>query len=198
MKRRDFLKNSIPAAAILPAVVDGYSVKAFSNDSPLMQALLNPLIDTDHVLVIVQLNGGNDGLNMVIPISNYADYFNARPNVAIAQNRILPLTNYNLSGLHPGMTGLQALYNDGKLNIVQAVGYPSPNFSHFRATDIWMSGSSSNEVINSGWAGRYLNTEYPNYPSGYPNTTMPDPLAVQIGSITSLALQGPSLQMFRL
>ena len=73
MKRRDFLKNSIPAAAILPAVVDGYSVKAFSNDSPLMQALLNPLIDTDHVLVIVQLNGGNDGLNMVIPISNYAD-----------------------------------------------------------------------------------------------------------------------------
>jgi uncharacterized protein (DUF1501 family) len=195
MKRRDFLKNSIPAAAILPAVVDGYSVKAFSNDSPLMQALMNPLIDTDHVLVIVQLNGGNDGLNMVIPISNYGDYFNARSNVAIAQNRILPLTNYNLSGLHPSMTGLQALYNDGKLNIVQAVGYPSPNFSHFRATDIWMSGSSSNEVINSGWAGRYLNTEYPNYPSGYPNTTMPDPLAVQIGSITSLALQGPSVSM---
>ena len=73
MKRRDFLRNTVPAAAILPAVVDGYSIKAFANDSPLMQALMNPLIETDHVLVIVQLNGGNDGLNMVVPISNYAN-----------------------------------------------------------------------------------------------------------------------------
>ena len=118
MKRRDFLKNSIPAATVLPAVVDGYAVKAFSNESPLMQALMNPLIETDHVLVIVQLNGGNDGLNTVIPISTYSNYFNARSNVAIAQNRILPLTNYTLSGLHPSMTGLQTLYNEGKFNIV--------------------------------------------------------------------------------
>jgi uncharacterized protein (DUF1501 family) len=195
MKRRNFLKNSVSAAAVLPAIVDGYSVKAFSNESPLMQALMNPTIDTDHVLVIIQLNGGNDGLNMVIPISTYNDYFNARSNVAIAQNRILSLTNYSQTGLHPSMTGLQTLYSEGKLNIVQAVGYPTPSFSHFRATDIWMSGSSSTDVVNSGWAGRYLNTEYPNYPVGYPNTTMPDPLAIQIGSITSLTLQGPSISM---
>jgi uncharacterized protein (DUF1501 family) len=194
MKRRDFLKNTVPAA-VLPAIVDGYSVKAFSNDSPLMRALMNPMIDTDHVLVIIQLSGGNDGLNMVIPISTYSDYYNARTNVAIPQNSILSLTNYSLSGLHPAMTGLQALYNEGKLNIVQAVGYPTPNFSHFRATDIWMSGSSSTDVVNSGWAGRYLNTEYTNYPIGYPNNTMPDPLAIQIGSITSLTLQGPSVSM---
>lgn len=195
MRRRDFLKNSIPAAVVLPAVVDGYAVKAFSNESPLMQALMNPQIDTDHVLVIVQLNGGNDGLNMVIPISTYGDYYNARSNVAIPQNRILPLANVTQTGLHPSMTGMQALYNEGKLNVIQAVGYPSPNFSHFRATDIWMSASSSSEVVSSGWAGRYLNTEYPNFPNGYPNTTMPDPLAIQIGSITSLALQGPSVSM---
>ncbi len=69
------------------------------------------------------------------------------------------------------MTGMQAMYNEGKLNIVQAVGYPSPNFSHFRATDIWMSGSSSDQILTTGWAGRYLNTEYPNYPQGYPNAT---------------------------
>jgi len=195
MKRRTFLKNSIPAAALVPAIIDGYSVKAFSNNSPLLQALMHPTIDTDHVLVIVQLSGGNDGLNMVIPISTYSNYYNARSNIAIAQNRILPLNGYSLSGLHPSMTGLQALYNDGKLNIVQAVGYPIPNFSHFRATDIWMSGSSSSDDINSGWAGRYLNTEYPNFPTGYPNNTMPDPLAIQIGSITSLTLQGPSVSM---
>ena len=75
MKRRDFFKKTIPAAALLPAIVDGYSVKAFTPNSLLMQALLNPQIETDHVLVIVQLNGGNDGLNMVIPISNYSAYY---------------------------------------------------------------------------------------------------------------------------
>ena len=195
MRRREFLKNTLPAAAVLPAVVDGYSVKAFNSNSPLMQALMNPAIETDHVLVIVQLSGGNDGLNMVIPISTYSDYYNARSNVAIAEAKILPLAGYAQTGLHPAMTGMQKMYNDGKLNIVQSVGYPSPNFSHFRATDIWMSGSASEEVVNTGWAGRYLNTEYPNYPEGYPNATMPDPLAIQIGSITSLTLQGPAMNM---
>lgn len=195
MRRRDFLRNAMPAAAVLPAVVDGYTVKAFAADSPLLQALMNPTTDTDHVLVIVQLSGGNDGLNMVIPISNYSSYYNARSNVAIAENRILRLDGYANTGLHPAMTGMQSLYNEGKLNIVQAVGYPSPNFSHFRATDIWMSGSSSDEVVNTGWTGRYLNTEYPNFPEGYPNETMPDPLAIQIGSLTSLTLQGPAMNM---
>ncbi len=195
MKRRDFLRHTVPAAAVIPAVVDGYAVKAFNQNSPLMQALLNPAIDTDHVLVIVQLSGGNDGLNTVIPISNYSAYYNARSNVAIPQNRILPLNGNAATGLHPSMTGLQTLFNEQKLNIIQSVGYPSPNFSHFRATDIWMSGSSSDQVVNSGWVGRYLNTEYPNYPEGYPNSTMPDPLAIQIGSVTSLSLQGPNMNM---
>ncbi|MFT3676697.1 MAG: DUF1501 domain-containing protein [Chitinophagaceae bacterium] len=195
MRRRDFLRNSLPAAALLPAVVDGYSVKAFHANSPLLQALMNPPVETDHVLVIIQLSGGNDGLNMVIPLADYSNYYNARSNVAIAENRILRLNGYEKTGLHPAMTGLQTLYNNEQLNIVQAVGYPTPNFSHFRATDIWMSGSASDEVINTGWTGRYLNTEYPNYPDGYPNATMPDPLAIQIGSITSLTLQGPSINM---
>ncbi|MET0637009.1 MAG: DUF1501 domain-containing protein [Chitinophagaceae bacterium] len=195
MRRRDFLRNSIPAAAVLPAVVDGYSVKAFNGESPLLRALMNPAIETDHVLVIVQLSGGNDGLNMVIPISTYNDYYSARSNVAIAEAAILRLNEYDATGLHPAMTGLQTLYNEDKLNIIQAVGYPSPNFSHFRATDIWMSGSASDQVVNTGWAGRYLNTEYPNYPEGYPNETMADPLAIQIGSVTSLTLQGPAMNM---
>jgi uncharacterized protein (DUF1501 family) len=195
MRRRSFLKNAVPAASILPAMIDGYAVKAFHANSPLMQALMNPAIDTDHVLVIIQLSGGNDGLNMVIPISTYSDYYNARSNVAIAQNRILGLEGFAQTGLHPAMTGMQTLFNEEKLNIIQAVGYPQPNFSHFRATDIWMSGSDSEEVINTGWAGRYLNTEYPNFPEGYPNATMPDPLAVQIGSIASLTLQGPAINM---
>ena len=195
MKRRDFLKRSIPAATVIPALLEGYSVRAFTGHSSLMQSLMLPPVDTDHVLVIVQLNGGNDGLNTVIPLSNYSAYYNARTNIAIPQNRVLALDSYTQAGLHPGMTGFQALYNEGKLAIVQAVGYPAPNFSHFRATDIWMSASDSNTVLSTGWGGRYLNVEYPNYPNGYPNSTMPDPLAIQIGSVTSLTCQGPVVNM---
>jgi uncharacterized protein (DUF1501 family) len=195
MKRRVFLRNSIPAAAIFPAIVDGYSAKAFTGNSPLLMALLNPNIDTDHVLVIVQLNGGNDGLNTVIPIESYGNYYNARQNIAIPQSKILSLTGINKTGFHPAMTGMQTLFNEGKLTVVQSAGYAAPNFSHFRATDIWMSGSDANTVVNSGWAGRYLNAEYPGFPNGYPNSSMPDPLAIQIGSVTSLSLQGPSSSM---
>lgn len=195
MKRRDFFRQTLPASVTLPALLNGFSVKAFTAQHPLVQALSGNTTDTDKVLVLIQLNGGNDGLNMVIPIEYYANYTNARTNIAIPLNRVLPLNGSNTTGLHPSMTGLQGLYNDGKLSIVQAVGYPSPNFSHFRATDIWMTASDSSQVLQSGWAGRYLNVEYPNFPNGYPNTQMPDPLAIQIGSLTSLTLQGPSVNM---
>ena len=193
MKRRDFLRTTVPAT-VLPAMLGGYSVKAFAEGSGL-SGMFGMGTNTDHVLVLVQLNGGNDGLNMVIPLDQYSNYYNARTNIAIPQASVLKLNDYTKSGLHPSMTGLQSMYNDGKLSIVQAVGYPTPNFSHFRATDIWMSASGSTEYVNSGWAGRYLNYEYPNFPNGYPNATMPDPLAIQIGSITSLTLQGPAVSM---
>jgi uncharacterized protein (DUF1501 family) len=177
-----------------PSVINGFSVRPVS-PSPFLNELLGFATETDHVLIVIQLSGGNDGLNMVLPRDNYSAYYNARANIAIPETKILPLNGNANTGLHPAMTGLQALYNDGKLSIVQAVGYPNPNFSHFRATDIWMSATDSNQVVNSGWNGRYLNEEYPNFPTGYPNTTMPDPLAIQIGSVTSLALQGPAFNM---
>ena len=191
MKRRDFLRTSVPAV-VLPTVINGFSVKAFGAESPLAQ-LLNGSTPNDHVLVIVQLSGGNDGLNTVIPIENYSNYFNARSNIAIPENRILQLTAK--TGLNPAMTGMKALFDEGKLSVVQAAGYPTPNFSHFRATDIWMSASDSNQVIINGWGGRYLNYDYPNFPIGYPNNTMPDPLGIQIGSTTSLTFQGPAVSM---
>lgn len=193
MKRRDFLRTTLPAA-VLPSVINGFSLKSFAADSPLAQ-LLGGGTDNDHVLVIVQLQGGNDGLNMVVPIEGYSNYFNARSNVAIAESKILKLEGNAKTGLHPSMKGLQTLYNDGKLGIVQSVGYPQPNFSHFRATDIWMTASASNQVVNNGWGGRYLDYEYPNFPNGYPNSSMPDPLGIQIGSVTSLMFQGPAVSM---
>ena len=195
MKRRDFLQKSIPAATLLPALINGYSVKAFGAESPLVQALMQGITDTDHVLVIIQLAGGNDGLNMVIPVSTYSSYYNARTNIAIPQNRILSLSGSSITGLHPAMTGMQNIFNNGNMKVIQAVGYPQPNFSHFRATDIWMSASNSDQEVFNGWTGRYLNYEYPNFPTGYPNTSMPDPLAIQIGSTTTLTTQGPVVNM---
>lgn len=194
MQRRDFLKKTIPAVSLVHGAINGYSVRAFAA-SPLLQSILSADKETDHVLVIVQLSGGNDGLNTVIPLDNYSNYYNARTNIAIPEAKVLKLDNYPHAGLHPSMSGMQSLYNEGKLSVVQAVGYPSPNFSHFRATDIWMTGADTNQVLNTGWAGRYLNLEYPNFPVGYPNATMTDPLAIQIGSVTTLTCQGPVVNM---
>lgn len=195
MKRRDFLRQNLPTAIALPAIFNGFSIKALSNESPLFSALMLPTTDTDNVLVLIQLTGGNDGLNTIIPLEYYGNYFNARQNVAIPENKVLSLSGSNKIGLHPAMTGMQSMFNEGKVSIIQSAGYPSPNFSHFRATDIWMSASESNTFLQSGWMGRYLNYEYPNFPNGYPNSTMTDPLAIQIGSVTSFVLQGPSSTM---
>ncbi len=183
MKRRDFIQQSL-VGAILPTFLNGFSVQAMGLASP-------EAIGDDNVLVIIQLNGGNDGLNTVIPIEKYAAYSNARGTIAIPEAKALSLTGQTKIKLHPSMTGLQSLYNDGKAAIIQGVGYPNPNFSHFRATDIWNSGSEADQVITSGWAGRYLSFKYPNFPNGYPNADTTDPLAIQIGSAMSMTLQGP-------
>ncbi len=194
MKRRDFLRNLAPAGIVFPSLLNGFTVKAFA-ESPLVASLTQAPTETDHVLVIIQLNGGNDGLNTVIPFDQYDRLANARSNILLPRNKILKLDGTTFTGLHPTMTGLQTLFNEEKLQIIQSVGYPQPNFSHFRATDIWMSASDSNQFVNSGWAGRYLAEEYEGFPMGYPNTVMPDPLAIQIGSFVSPAMQGPSVNM---
>lgn len=93
------------------------------------------------------------------------------------------------------MSNIQRLFNDGKITIVQAVSYPNPNFSHFRATDIWLSGSDSDKMLETGWTGRYLEQEFPGFPTGYPNSNMTDPLGIQVGGIVSPALQGSVTSM---
>jgi uncharacterized protein (DUF1501 family) len=188
MQRRNFLKQTIQGA-ILPSLFSGLSVKAFGN-SAFLQALGG--VDNDHVLVLIQLSGGNDGLNTIIPLEFYSDYNRIRPNIAIPEARVLPLNNNLKSGLHPSMTGMQQLYNDEKLCAIQAVGYPSANGSHFRSMDIWLTGADAEQYLSTGWAGRYLNNLYPNYPAGFPNEAMPDPLALQIGSVLSPVFLSPT------
>lgn len=193
MKRKDFLRQTVPAVA-LPAIFGSFSVKAFGA-SPLLESLLRSSGSSDHVLVLIQLSGGNDGLNTVIPLDQYSVLSACRSNLLIPQAQTLNLTGLSNTALHPSMAGMQSLFNDGKMNIVQGVSYPSPNLSHFRATDIWLTASDSQQNLNTGWAGRYLNYEYPNYPTGYPNPTVPDPLAIQIGSTLSTGFQGPTCGM---
>jgi uncharacterized protein (DUF1501 family) len=192
MQRRKFLKGYLPAGMMIPSFVNGMGFRAFESGHTFLNNMLLPAGDNDRVFVVIQLNGGNDGLNTVIPLDQFSKYVNARKNIYIDEQKVLKLNGVNNVGLHPAMTGMRDLFNQGKLHIVQSVGYPQPNFSHFRATDIWMSASNSNQVLNTGWLGRFLDEVYPGFPSGYPNTTMPDPLAIQIGSVTSLALQGPT------
>jgi uncharacterized protein (DUF1501 family) len=179
----------IPASAIFPSLVNGFTVKAFGA-AGFFESLAGAA-DNDHVFVVIQLAGGNDGLNTVVPLVNYGDYMNLRQNIAIPEDKVLPLSGYSKSGLHPAMTGMQQMYNNDQLAILYSVGYPEPNQSHFRSTDIWLTGADSDQYLTTGWAGRFLSTTYENFPVGYPNATMPDPLAIQIGSIISTSFMGP-------
>jgi len=191
MKRREFLTRAVPAAT-LPLMMGGLSFKAYGR-SPILEALVSSTAENDRVLVVIQLNGGNDGLNTVIPLDQYAALTAARNNILIPRSQVLQLTG--VTGLHPSMTGARALFDMSKLAVVQAVSYPNPNFSHFRATDIWLTAVDSTQILDTGWMGRFLDDEYPDYPNSYPNTVMPDPLAIQIGSIVSSGLQGPTVTM---
>jgi uncharacterized protein (DUF1501 family) len=193
MERRTFLKNSGKVIA-LGSVIPGFIFSALPSNSA-FGALLSGAQENDNVLVLIQLNGGNDGLNTIIPIDQYSALSKARSNILIPENKILKLKGNNETGLHPSMTELQTLFNEDRFSIIQNVGYPNQNFSHFRSTDIWMSGSDSNEVLNTGWLGRTLNHEFPNFPNGFPNTEMPDPLAIQIGFSVSTVFQGPTVPM---
>ena len=182
MKRRDFLKKTGMASLSLPFVSNGFS----------MQAVSKKLFDysksaEDRVLVLIRMNGGNDGLNMVFPVDQYANLLVQRPNILIPQNQLLSLTN--AVALHPKMTGMQQLFDQGKLSVIQNVGYPEPNRSHFRSSDIWSTGSLDASQT-SGWLGRYFDSMYPNFPEDYPNLNFPDPFAISMGSEVSTTCQG--------
>jgi len=184
MKRRSFLKYTSQAIA-LPLLLNGQRLSAV-NQAALMRAI-NP--ENDRILVLVRLNGGNDGLNTIIPLDQYDQLAQVRNNILLPENSLLPLTDTN--ALHPNMVGVQQLYNDGLAGIIQSVGYPDQNRSHFRSTDIWTSGSPSNENWNTGWLGRYLDEYHPGFPDEYPNSDYSDPFAINMGSsIVSNTCQG--------
>lgn len=194
MKRRTFLKNTTLAGAALPHFVPGFGSELLSI-SPWARTLANMANEYDRALVLIRLDGGNDGLNTIVPMTQYAKLNRVRPQVILPEGSLLPLGDRNDLRLHPAMTGMLDLYNEGRMKIIQSVGYPQQNFSHFRSSDIWMTGADADEVLSTGWAGRYLHHEYPGYPADYPNENMPDPLSLEIGATLSLTLQGPFTSM---
>lgn len=182
MKRRNFVKSLALASAGTPILLNELKI----------QSIAKKLFDVpksleDRVLVIIRLNGGNDGLSTVIPRDQYANLTIQRSNVLIPEASVLPLTTE--VGLHPVMTGMQSMYNNGKLGIIQNVGYPEQNRSHFRSMDIWSSGLIDAQAT-TGWLGRDFDTHYTNYPADYPNATYPDPFAISMGYEVSSTCQG--------
>lgn len=166
--------------------MNGLPIHAFGQES----AIHKTRNSNGKILVLVRMNGGNDGLNTVIPLDKYAELTAARADILIPSNQVLSLTGNPTTGLHPAMTAMQNMYNNGKLNIVQGVSYPNPSYSHFRATDIYSSASDASLFVNTGWIGRFIDNQFPGAPTAYPNTSFTDPLSIEIGSMASSVLVG--------
>ena len=179
--------------ALLP-MINGLPLGVFSSAGPLA-ALLADSNKSNRALVIILLDGGNDGLNTIIPLDQYSKLYEARRNVLIDEQKVLPLYNSTITGMHPAMAAVQKMYNEKNATIIQGVGYPNPIFSHFRASDMLLTGTDSIVVEKTGWLGRLIHQDFPSFPTGFPNETHPDPIALTIGASTSKLFQGPDVSM---
>ncbi|PWJ43256.1 DUF1501 domain-containing protein [Sediminitomix flava] len=166
MKRRDFLKyTSLTTSAVLvPSFLKAFEI---------------PQNFEGKKLVIIQFSGGNDGLNTFVPYQNDL-YYQYRPKVALSKDEILKV--HSEIGFHPALQQLRSLYDEGYVSIINEVGYPNPNRSHFRSMDIWHTASEAQEYKNNGWLGRYLDAE----------CTAPH-MAIEMSQGLSLALKGDQL-----
>ena len=169
MKRRDFLKYSAlsSTAFMVPSFLSGFSGNRLENSR------------SGKILVVVQLSGGNDGLNTVVSYRNDV-YYQNRPSLAIKRDEVLRVSDE--LGFNPKMVGMQWLYDEGLLSIVNSVGYPNPDRSHFRSMDIWHTASDSDQYLSNGWLGRYLDSNCQECSSPYH--------ALEVDDQLSLALKG--------
>jgi uncharacterized protein (DUF1501 family) len=185
MERKEFIK--LASMATMACSINGLPIHAFGEDRNGNKKTRN---FGGKTLILIRLNGGNDGLNTLVPLDQYSALTTARSNVLLPSASVLPLNGSTVTGLHPSMTHMQSLYNNGKLNIIQGVSYPNPNYSHFRATDIFASASDSSLYINSGWIGRFIENQFPGAPNAYPNASFTDPLSIEIGYQASSLIYG--------
>ena len=182
MDRRYFLKNTtlLGAGSFMLA---GLPVRLLENNPDLEQAAM--AASNDNILILIQLHGGNDGLNCIVPIKQYSTYLQLRPNIAIPNQGARQLINLDSTlpfddqvGIHPDMIAFKQMYEQGMSSVVPNVGYENMNLSHFRGRDIMFMGGGSGDYFNSGWMGRLMDFNYPGYPNSYPNSQMLDPIAL--------------------
>ena len=181
--RRDFLKTSVLASSLLFVpkflhALDRQGVARLSNSN-------------GRRLVVIQLGGGNDGLNTLVPYRNDL-YYKARPTLALREQSGLLTLNDELA-LNPAMTKLKALYDDGRMGVLNSVGYPNPDRSHFRSMDIWQSGSAADQIGTTGWLGRYLDSSCAECQVPYNGVEVDDTLSLAMkgGQRKGLALKNP-------
>ncbi|MEM9931462.1 MAG: twin-arginine translocation pathway signal, partial [Bacteroidota bacterium] len=174
MNRRSFLKSSTLAstAMLTPLFLQGMQFPGATGSR------------NGKILIVLQLSGGNDGLNTIIPYGNDI-YYQQRPRLGIQATEVLKLND--MQGLHPALAPLRQLFDEGSLSIINSVGYPNPDRSHFRSMDIWQTGSSSSENWSTGWIGRYLD----HHCSGKPPYH-----ALEVDDGLSLALKGAKMNGF--
>src|SRR5277367_1002893 len=173
MKRRDFLRNTALASGAL-------LVPTFLKP---LEALAKSELTGYKNLVIIQLSGGNDGLNTIVPYGNDI-YYQKRSTIAINQNDIVKLNE--MQGLNPNLSALKEIYDQGWMSIINSVGYPNPDRSHFRSMDIWQTGSDSNQFLTSGWIGRYLDSACADCKNPY--------TAIEVDDTLSLAMKGTKMK----
>lgn len=182
LNRRSFMKSMLTVSAA-PMLLNGIPVRSLA--TPMMTQLTCQEVN-DRILVLIQLHGGNDGLNTLIPVDQYSTYANYRPTLRIPDSGSRKYLNVTQDvGLHPDMTGIKSMYDNGYATFIQDVGYDEINRSHFKGSDLWLTGGDSSpagQSMRSGWVGRYLDDRYPNYPFAYPNPTNPDPIALEFGN----------------
>jgi uncharacterized protein (DUF1501 family) len=178
MQRRHFLQSSALASSLL--LVPKFLHALDRPENHLAARLRDAPSHSAKRLIVVQLGGGNDGLNTLVPFRNDL-YYKARPTLALqASEGLLPVSD-DLA-LHPAMKGLKTLFDQGQVAICNAVGYPNPDRSHFRSMDIWQTGSGSEQLLSTGWLGRYLDSSCTGGAPAYQ--------ALEIDDTLSLALKG--------
>ncbi|WP_025743028.1 DUF1501 domain-containing protein [Aquimarina pacifica] len=177
--RRSFLQAL--GLATGGAMTLGGSSIAYSKDSMLSSAINKA--ESDNILVIVKLFGGNDALNMIVPINQYDAYANARPTIKVPQNNLIKLSDEY--GMNNVMSSLEGMWGEGQMKIINSVGYEDHSRSHFKGSDIWAS-AQLGTVQHSGWLGRYLEDKYPDYLLNPPES----PTAIQIGNLKNITFNG--------
>src|ERR1700730_3989146 len=154
--RRRFLRTSMLGAAASWTLPVFLEKTFFTLDAMAAEAVTQAVTGKDGtILVVLQMAGGNDGLNMVVPFADDA-YSRSRPRLGIPADKILKLDAY--AGLNPKLTGLKSLFDEGRLSVIQGVGYPNPNRSHFRSTEIWQTASDADRNESEGWLGKYFDS----------------------------------------